>query len=242
MRLTTSGDLTLGGTISSSTITAINTQISNLINGPQTFRGVSTRENGALYLDWNNVNCALDFDGRIQSTGESSTQNGKGILTFSNLRTVFNSKITCPIITSPTITTINTNILNLQTSKLNIINYIVQTCESLGIDQTNNTSDLAKPICNLTQVALTNLQTQIDAKPNVVGCIVSSYSNIVISSNATKILGINNILVDTFTVSKYYKTSIKINTPTSLFRKFRNVNENSSIFNRIYDTVQVILF
>jgi hypothetical protein len=88
MRLTISGDLTLGGTISSSTITAINTQITNLINGPQTFRGVSTRENGALYLDWNNVNGALDFDCRIQSTGGSSTQNGQGLLTFSNLRTV----------------------------------------------------------------------------------------------------------------------------------------------------------
>jgi hypothetical protein len=42
-------------------------------------------------------------------------------------------------ISSSTINAINTLISNLQTSKLDISNYIVPTRESLQIDQTNNT-------------------------------------------------------------------------------------------------------
>jgi hypothetical protein len=65
-----------------------------------------------------------------------------------------------------------------------------------------------------------------------------------IQPNATKILGINNKLVDFFTLSKYYKTSITINTPISLFRKLRNADENANLAKRnmTQSNLLVILF
>jgi hypothetical protein len=75
--------------------------------GPISFKAISTIQNGALYLDFNNLNGPNDYDNRIMSSGGSSSQSGQGILTFTNLRTIFNE------IQSPTISTKDTTLTNL---------------------------------------------------------------------------------------------------------------------------------
>ena len=71
---------------------------------------------------------------------------------------------------------------------------------------------------------------------------LNCYPNIITSVTSTKTLGLTDITVSTIVLEPYYDNTITINSPISLYRRYRNGTANAQLFNRLYDTLNSVSY
>jgi len=220
------------GTINSTNLISTNISTSNLnVNGNANITGSLTV--GDLSIKYGYRGLTVNSDYSTIDIGTTKTLFIWDNLEISNDCKI-NGTLTGPSISAPTIS----NYMNLASSSStgfymdwNYTNSTIDFDVRLAIGNTNNNVGKGILVCAGNYEITENL---------IIDNCLETHSNLIRYVNNSKTLGIVNVLVAEIKVSSRFNNKISVNSPVSLYRKYKNITVDMNLFNRFYDTINYI--